>query len=298
MHVPFTQKILNDWAGFKTFKDGMTLFERGKVEKVEFNPPFVTGQLSIGIRGMRSKFEVLSDGLVENHCPCRENRDEGKICAHLVALGLEAVRLYSDPQRMDKVLEEKRRAERLASFDDSAYHTRDPSGTPTRLRIILKQSWRENLEAGQVPMRCAMELEGKIIPLNEVPKTLPLALDSNDDNLLFVLEDISEGPAKGKLTASLSDFINILGLCHGKEIHEGGRDGYLMVDESITSTFVRMELNEENGELVLSIHTEVDEPLTCVVSGAHPAKLNVLERWRSLSSPQLGERGRSHYDWR
>ena len=75
-HVPFTQKILQDWAGIKTFKDGMTLFERGKVEKVEYDAPFVIGQLSIGIRGMRSKFEVLSDGLVENHCPCRENPDE------------------------------------------------------------------------------------------------------------------------------------------------------------------------------------------------------------------------------
>ena len=56
MHVPFTHKILKDWAGLQVFKDGTTLFEKGKVEKVSFDPPFVTGQLSIGIRGMRSKF--------------------------------------------------------------------------------------------------------------------------------------------------------------------------------------------------------------------------------------------------
>ncbi|MEE9367834.1 MAG: hypothetical protein V3V05_03110, partial [Pontiella sp.] len=130
MHVPFTHKILKDWAGHQTFLKGSTLFEKGKVEKVEFNPPFVTGQLSIGIRGMRSKFEVLKDGLVENHCPCRENREESKICMHLVALGLEAVRLYSDPHRVDKMAEEKRRADRLAAFDDAAYHTRDPNGKP------------------------------------------------------------------------------------------------------------------------------------------------------------------------
>ncbi len=269
MHVPFTQKILKDWAGPKPFKDGMTLFERGKVEKVAFDPPFVTGQLSIGIRGMRSKFEVLSDGLVENHCPCRENRDEGKICAHLVALGLEAVRLYSDPQRMDKVQEEKRRAERLAAFDDSAYHTRDPNGMPAALRITLKQSWREALANGKVPLRCGVELDGQVFPLNEVSKKQPLAFSSSDDNLLFVLEDISEGPAKGKLTATLSDFINILELCGGKQIYEGGRDGYLMIDETITPTFVRMELDEASGELALSIHTDVDEPLTCVVSGGN-----------------------------
>jgi hypothetical protein len=269
MHVPFTRKILQDWAGPKAFKNGLLLFEKGKVEKVTFEPPFVTGQLSIGIRGMRSKFEVLSDGLVENHCPCRDNREQGLICAHLVALGLEAIRLYSDPLRVDKMAEEKRRADRQASFDDTAYHTRDPKGTPAALRITLKQSWREHLIRQQVPMRCAMEIDGEVIPLNEVPKNLPLALSPADDNLLFVLEDICEGPATAKVTATLSDFINILELCGGKPIYIGGIDGYLMVDEGIVSTFVQMSLNEENGELELSIHTDSNEPLTCVVSGGN-----------------------------
>lgn len=266
-HVPFTQKILADWAGKSAFQDGMALFERGKVEKVEYDHPFVTGQLSLGIRGMRSKFEVLPDGLVENHCPCRENREDGRICAHLVALGLEAVRLYSDPHRVDKMEEEKRRAERLASFDESAYHTRDPGGTPARLRITLKQSWRDHLKDCEVPLRCAMELEGKAVPLNEVPRQQPLALSESDENLLFVLEDICEGPARGKVTATLADFINILELCMNKPLYEGGRDGYLMVDEGATATFVRMVLDEESGELVLSLHTGLDLPVTCIVSG-------------------------------
>jgi len=267
MHVPFTQKILEDWAGRQTFRDGMTLFERGKVDKVSFDPPFVTGQLSIGVRGMRSKFEVLSSGLVENHCPCRENREEGKICAHLVALGLEAVRLYSDPHRVDKMAEEKRRAERLASFDEAAYHTREPNGTPAVLRLTLKQSWRDHLPQCEVPIRVAAEIGGQTIPLNEVPKDLPLALSPEDENLLFVLEDICEGPAKGKLTASLADFINILELHIGREMYEGGRDGCLIIDDAITPTHLEMVLDEESGELVLSLHTASDEPHTCVVSG-------------------------------
>jgi superfamily II DNA or RNA helicase len=266
-HVPFTRKILQDWAGRAAFEDGLSLFERGKVDQADYDPPFVKGLLSIGVRGMRSKFEILPDGLVENHCPCRENREGGKICAHLVALGLEAIRLYSDPHRIDKMEEEKRRAERLASFDETAYHTRDPSGTPAVLRITLKQSWQEHLPEHTVPLRCAAELDEKVIPLNDVPKNRALALRPDDENLLFVLEDICEGPARGKVTASLSDFINILELCSGKPIYEGGRDGYLMVDEGITATFVRMELDEETGELVLSLHTGLGVPLTCIVSG-------------------------------
>ncbi|MBT8041839.1 MAG: DEAD/DEAH box helicase [Pontiella sp.] len=269
MHVPFTQKIIKDWAGHQTFLKGMTLFEKGKVERVEYDPPFVTGQLAIGMRGMRSRFEVLKDGLVENHCPCRENREEGKICAHLVALGLEAVRLYSDPHRVEKMEEEKRRAERQAAFDDSAYHTRDPDGTPATLRITLKQSWRDGLKEHEVPMRCAVEVDGKTVPLNEFPKKQPLAFSPGDENLLFVLEDICEGPARGKMTASLADFINILELCGGKPIYEGGCDGYLMVDESITPTTLLMVLDEDTGELKLSLQTDTNEPMTCIVSGGH-----------------------------
>ncbi|MDZ8119332.1 SNF2-related protein [Pontiella agarivorans] len=258
MHVPFTQKILKDWAGPATFQKGMTLFEKGKVDNVEYDHPFVTGQLAIGIRGMRSKFEVLKDGFVENHCPCRDNREEGKICAHLVALGLEAIRLYSDPHRVDKMAEEKRRAERLASFDDSEYHTRDPNGTPAELRIILKQSWRENLAEQNVPMRCAVEIDGKVIPLNEVPKKKPIALSEADDNLLFVIEDICEGPAKAKFEATLADFINILELCDGKPIYEGGIDGYLMTADGTVATSLQMTLDEITGELVLRIFTTED----------------------------------------
>jgi len=264
MHVPFTHKILQDWAGKPTFQKGMTLFEKGKVDKVDFDPPFITGQLAIGVRGMRSKFEVLKDGFVENHCPCRDNREEGKICAHLVALGLEAVRLYSDPHRVDKMEEEKRRAERLASFADDAYHTRDPNGTPAELRIILKQSWRENLAEQKVPMRCAVEMGSQIIPLNEVPKKQPIALSEADDNLLFVIEDICEGPAKAKFDASLSDFINILELCKNKPIYEGGIDGYLMIGDGTVSTSLQMTLDELTGELVLRLDPD---HATFVVSG-------------------------------
>lgn len=267
MHVPFTQKILKDWAGPATFQKGMTLFEKGKVDTVNFEPPFVTGQLSIGVRGMRSKFEVLKDGFVENHCPCRDNREEGKICAHLVALGLEAVRLYSDPHRVDKMQEEKRRAERQASFDDSAYHTRDPNGTPATLRIILKQSWQEHLSVQTVPMRCAVEIGDQVIPLNEVPKNHAMKLSTIDDNLLFVIEDICEGPAKAKFNATLSDFINILELCNGKPVYIGGVDGYLMIDNAVSTTSVDMALSEETGELVLTLKAESDEAFCCVVSG-------------------------------
>lgn len=270
MALPFTHKILKDWAGWKAFRDGKLLFERGVVEKVEYDHPFISGQLAVGIRGMRSKFELLSDGFVENHCPCRDNQEKGLICAHLVALGLEAIRLYSDPNREAKAEKEKRRAQRQEQLDESQYIKRvpesHPDGIPASVHITLKQSWRDQArESNEITIRCTVEYKRKKAPLNEVPKDLPLAFSKRDENLLFVLEDIAEGPAKGKLTVGADDFINILRLHRGTPLHVGGNEDDLKVTADVIKTFIKMILDEETGELVLSIHpsnTEVpDSPL-------------------------------------
>ncbi len=259
MALPFTHKILKDWAGWKAFRDGKALFERGVVEKVNYEHPFISGELAVGIRGMRSKFELLSDGFVENHCPCRDNQEKGLICAHLVALGLEAIRIYSDPQREAKAEEEKRRAKRQEEFKEENYIKRVPveypGAIPAVLSLTLKQSWREQAaEHDEITIRCAIEYQGQRVPLNEVPKDLPFSFRKRDENILFVLEDIAEGPAKGKLTVSAADFINILRLSRGNPLHVGGNEDDLKVTASVAQTFIRMVLDKETGELVLSIH--------------------------------------------
>jgi hypothetical protein len=189
MALPFTQKILQDWAGWKSFRDGKLLFERGVVEKVVYDHPFVSGELAVGIRGMRTKFEVLPDGLVDNHCPCRDNQERGLICAHLVALGLEALKQYSDPQRQEKALKEKRRAERLQQVDETKYLSRVPSGHPKAisaiLRLTLEANWREQARGGRFPLRCFADFQGKHLPLNEVPAGTPLSFTPRDENLIF-----------------------------------------------------------------------------------------------------------------
>ena len=64
MALPITQKILKNWAGWKACRDGKMLFEHGVVEKVNYEHPVISGQLAVGIRGMRCKFELLENTLV------------------------------------------------------------------------------------------------------------------------------------------------------------------------------------------------------------------------------------------
>ena len=261
MALPFTYKILQDWAGWKAFRDGKLLFERGVVEKIEYDHPFISGELAIGIRGMRTKFELVENGLVENHCPCRENQERGLICAHLVALGLEAIKLYSDPQRQEKAAKEKLRAARLAEVDESKYLSRVPSTHPKAvsaiLRLMLEANWREQALGGRFPLRCIADYQGKQIPLHEVPAGTPLSFTPRDENLLFVLEDICGGPARGRLVAGEADFINILQLCINKPINEEGAAKPLSVLPETMGTRLRMDLDEASGELNLSMHLDL-----------------------------------------
>ena len=100
--ILFTEKNLKDWAGWRAFRDGKSLFTRGVVEKVTYEHPLITGTLNLGPRGMRSKFKVLDNGLVDNLCPCRDNQERGLICSHLVAMGMEVIRRNADPVHKEK----------------------------------------------------------------------------------------------------------------------------------------------------------------------------------------------------
>ncbi|MCX7590287.1 MAG: SNF2 family helicase, partial [Kiritimatiellae bacterium] len=88
------------------------------------------------------------------------------------------------------------------------------------------------------------------------PRDLPLVFDKKDEALLFVLEDISEGPAKGMLATGRADFLNILSLLGGRRM-ERTSGPPLRINEVPVTTHLRMELDSQTGELVLSLHTEL-----------------------------------------
>ena len=86
--LPFTYKMLQGWGGAVTFRDGLTLFERGLVLDAAFEDPYMKGSISWGSRSIRTGAKILPDHSCENRCPCRDNVERGIICSHVIALGL------------------------------------------------------------------------------------------------------------------------------------------------------------------------------------------------------------------
>ncbi|MCK4564422.1 MAG: SNF2 helicase associated domain-containing protein [Verrucomicrobia bacterium] len=261
--IPFTEKNLKDWAGWRVFRDGKALFTRGVVEKVTYEHPLVTGLLNLGPRGVRSKFKVLDNGLVDNLCPCRDNQERGLICSHLVALGMEVIRRNTDPARQEKADAELRRAKRLEKISEARYIQRvkksDPNALQARLVLALAENWQEQVLGGKVGIHVHIDVGAKRTPAGEVPTDVPYSFTHRDENILYVLEDIAGGPIKSELRLSMQDFINLLRLHHGKPIFQQNHPKGYAVHNGMLNSVVEMDLDRENGELLLAIHTEIPD---------------------------------------
>ncbi|MDF7825189.1 SNF2-related protein [Pontiellaceae bacterium B12227] len=261
--LPYNEKKLKDWAGWRAFRDGKALFERGVVEKVTFEHPFITGQLNLGPRGMRSKFEILKNGLVENHCPCRDNQERGLICSHLVAMGLEVIKQQSDPDRKRKANNEKRRIDRIAKAAEGTRIQRvrkdEPGAVKAHLIIELAEDWQEQLKAQKTSVHVSVEFNKKRTAATDTPTDIPFSFPRRDENLLYVLEDICGGALKSEIPISIYDLINILRLHQGKVIHQKGQKKGCLVNNGTLDSVMEMDMNRENGELILHITTELPD---------------------------------------
>ena len=261
MRIPITQKMLMDWAGPNMFRGGQFLFDNGRVLKVEYEHPFVRGELAYGVRGLTCQFELMPDGSADNQCPCADSTERGVICSHVVALGLALIRRNTDPERERKAQEEMRRAARLAAANDAVYVQRvrrdTPGCVPAQLHIVLARNWAEEYRRGKIPIVCAAEVEGRIVLLDELDTDTPYLVSEQDENIFFVLEDISEGPAKGRLDLSVSDFLNLLSIHAGKPLHIDGRAEPVTVNAARLASRLHMDLDRENGEVILMVHTEL-----------------------------------------
>lgn len=261
MKIPFTHKMLEDWAGPRTYRDSKILFDNNRVETVKYEHPFVSGVLNIGPRGMKTKFELLPDGLIDNHCPCRANREQGMICTHIIAVAMELIRRHTDPRAAEKSDKELRHAQRIAEIDTSAYLKRVPEGTmgakPARLKVSLSRNWTTGHFGGHILIKASVVINGKASEPEKIPTRMPLAFSKQDENLLYVLEDICEGPLKGSFGVGAADFINFLQVHTGKPLPINGSNEPASVHPVKMNSMLQLDMDGETGELLLSVYTEL-----------------------------------------
>ncbi len=261
--VPFTENDLKDWAGWRAFRDGKSLFVRGVVEKITYEHPLVVGILNLGPRGLRSRFKVPKSGeYPENLCPCRDNQDRGLICSHLVAMGMEIIRMTAGPSAEEKAHAERqvKRMEKAAKGKRiKCVKKSDPQAVPAHLIVELNENWQKQVLVGKIEVGIFIEVSGKRTPVGEVSIVTPFSFTHRDEKILHILEEASGGSLRSSQFLSTQELIHVLRGHTGKSIHQLSRSKGIPVHAGPVNSEVEMDLDRENGELLLELHTEFSE---------------------------------------
>ena len=87
----FTTDLLVSWGGSDCFNAALALAKQNAVTEAHWDDVdhVISGKIAQhGGWEMPVSLEVLDDGTIISHCPCRTNSEFGQVCPHVVALGL------------------------------------------------------------------------------------------------------------------------------------------------------------------------------------------------------------------
>ena len=236
----FSNELLIGWGGADVFNQALMLAKRGQVLKADWddNTAIATGEIALRSGwNMKTGFELLPNGRIKSQCPCRTNQEFGMVCPHVVAIALMLMCRMSDPEAEEKYQAEQRAARRIASIDPNAYIQRAADGTPMRMSFTWGRDFFKEFYEGCVHAHLSF-IDGN--RQRHRPEDLcggePIAISAGAENLLGVLEDICEGPAKSDIDLSPPDFLNVLAI---------------MSREKPVGCVMRAEYYEESGKFEL-----------------------------------------------
>ena len=268
MAFKLTQLAIQGWGGAAVFHDAEKLLQQGGVLRADYQAPWLEGSIARGTGDLRARAKVNDNGIVENHCPCYASREQGLVCCHIVALALTVLRRSTDPLREQKYLEEQRHARRLSNTPAADYLRCAPDGTLATLILTLPADWLAAGGRNGLTLGAALQTAGRPLPLDQAPRDRAYRLEPADSNLLSVLDDICGGPASGRVEMRPSDFLNVLELCRTRTLPVADGSS-ITVNGTPMRMLVRLDLDHENGELLVNAHTE----LPFLRAGEFPAYL-------------------------
>ena len=280
MFTPTLQDI-SGWGGAFLLKEGENLLKQHALANVRFDNGTASADVAWGGSTIRTGFTILRGNprLIDSHCRCSANRRDGRICAHVVALGMLLFFREHDPELRKNLDNEKRHALALAEAEsqgallgraDAAH-----GGTPAEIRIRLPRDWGELFwdEQAAIRVQCLVSIAGApVVPVDKVGRDLKLDLVNGTEDLLFFLEDVCGGAPGGEVELTPADFVDLIGLhrSHHLKIYRSGGVP-LVVEPDKLPVPVSLDMDRENGELMLFAHPippgeEEPDPLAIVVA--------------------------------
>ncbi len=257
MSVELTEALLAKAAGWDAVKHARAYLEQGQVVSSYWAPPLLRGVVQAGDNSFRASLVIHNDIDIENLCNCREAREWGKICAHVVAVGLHWLKAHK-PETAPAA----RPAPALPARKTPALR-REAGGEPAELFIILPPNFDQALARGKVMLVLEAKWGGGRCPLNALPKGRAFAFSPADNAVIERLEIFTNGETPALLQMETKDFATLIPLLVDHENVTLGKSSAVKITRTPLKLPLRATL-EGNGEIVLSLK---EKPAALVLAG-------------------------------
>ena len=195
-HLELTRDLLMDAGGHVEMKKARAIHREGGVKSASYENGVLSGETRVSGKMKRVSMEIISRTHMENHCTCLMVRRDGRVCAHVVAIGLEVI----DPHKKEPISN--------APVEDK-WSSISIEGTPLSLEVMLPLKVESSWERGQLMVGFGASLSDDEILLSALPGGT-YQLDSHDEELWNTLKEMFPGEAPGVVNFDPSQFTVLL----------------------------------------------------------------------------------------
>ncbi len=196
-HLELTRDLLMDVGGHVEMKKARAIHRDGGVKSAEYKEGILSGETRVSGKVKRISMELISRTHMENRCTCLMVRQDGRVCAHIMAIGLEVIAPTQE----------------IASPAPEIYEDRWPGlsadGRALELQVMLPLKVESSWERGQLMVGFGALIEGEEVLLSALAEG-SYQVDSQDEELWRVLREISPSEPPGIITLDRERFAQLL----------------------------------------------------------------------------------------
>jgi superfamily II DNA or RNA helicase len=256
MPAELTESLLSQAAGWDVMKHARACLSQGQVLSSFWAPPLLRGVVQVDGASFRASL-VINNGIdIENLCNCRDARQWGKICAHVVAVGLH----WLKAQKTEAPPVSAAAASARPVLKKSPSLLRADSGEPAELFLILPPNFEQAAARGKVMLVIEAKWGGGRCPLNALPRGRTFVFSAQDNAVLDALENFTGGETPAILQLETKDFATLLPALAGHLNVTFGKTIQVNVRKTPPALPLRATL-ETNGEIVIALKDKTASPV-------------------------------------
>ncbi|MDR1146376.1 MAG: DEAD/DEAH box helicase [Verrucomicrobiales bacterium] len=255
--MKITREFLLEIGGWRAMKEGIALWESGKVQEAAYEPPLLHGLVQTGTSAVKARLHLgrrLSE--VENLCSCRQAREYGTVCAHVIALGLEYLHRQGRPNPALTVSDANEQREAIPDLRYVPLSEVPDDVKPLRLSIILPVKFLEAWHKGEIRVICEASVDRALpVPLSNFLKLErpTYAVEDCDAQVLDAMRRINRHELHGMWTLTAKKFAEFFLSLVGHPRISLGKGGALEIARLVPRTRLQLRLRADGS---LSVHAE------------------------------------------